>query len=102
MNCIAGVVMDPNQLMCGDEASKDERMSNTHKGWSQWGARCVLRKCFVQGKRFSVLPIFTLDGIITHDIIKESVTSKRFVEFLHELVVCLVIFLLSASFAHCS
>ena len=102
MNRIAELVTDPNQLMCGDEASKDERTSNRRKGWSQRGARCIQRKCFVRGKRFSLLPILTLDGIIAHDIIEGSVTSERFVEFLRELVVCLVTVLLSASFTHCS
>jgi hypothetical protein len=27
-------------------------------------------------------------GIIAHDIVEGSITRKRFVEFLHELVVC--------------
>jgi hypothetical protein len=39
------------------------------------------------GKRFSILPIITLDGIITHDIIEGSVTTEKFVDFLRELVV---------------
>jgi hypothetical protein len=47
MNWIAELITDLNQLMCGDEASKDERTSNRHKGWSQWGVRCIQRKCFV-------------------------------------------------------
>jgi hypothetical protein len=89
MNRIADIVTDPNQLMFGDEASKDERTSNRRKGWSRRGVRCVQRKCFVRGNRYSLLPIITLDGIITHDIIRGSVTSERFVEFLRELVVSL-------------
>ena len=56
-------------------------------GWSHLGARCVQRKCFVRGRRFLILPIITLDGIILHDIIEGSVTSEQFVEFLCELVV---------------
>jgi transposase len=89
MNRIADIVTDPNQLMFGDEASKDERTSNRRKGWSRRGVRCVQRKCFVRGNRYSLLPIITLDGIVTHDIIRGSVTSERFVEFLRELVVSL-------------
>src|SRR5882762_7845199 len=87
MNRIADLVPDPEMLMFGDEAHKDERTSNRRTGWSCRGARCVQRKCFVRGKRFSILPIITLDGIIVHDIIEGSVTSERFVEFLRELVV---------------
>jgi hypothetical protein len=87
MNRIAEIVTDPDQLMFGDEASKDERTSNRRKGWSRRGVRCIQRKCFVRGKRYSLLPIITLDGIIAHDVIEGSVTSERFVEFLRELVV---------------
>ena len=84
---MADLVTDPEMLMFGDEAHKDERMSNRQTGWSWRGSRCIQRKCFVQGKRFSILPILTLDGIIVHDIVEWSVTSERFVEFLQELVV---------------
>ena len=87
MNWIADLVPDPNMLMFGDEVAKDERTSNRRKGWSCQGMRCVQWKCFVQGKRFSVLPILTLDGIIAHNIIEGLVTSEWFVEFLWELVV---------------
>lgn len=38
-------------------------------------------------RRFSILPIPTLNGIIAHDIIEGSVTTNKFVEFLRELVV---------------
>ena len=87
MNCMVDLVTDLEMLMFGDEVHKDERTSNRRTGWSQRGLRCIQRKCFVWGKRFSILPILTLDGIIAHDIVKGSVTSKRFVEFLWELVV---------------
>jgi hypothetical protein len=82
MNQIADLVPDPNMLMFREKAAKDEQTSNRCKGWSRQGTRCVQRKCFVQGKRFSILPILTLDGIIAHDIIEGSVTSEWFVEFL--------------------
>jgi transposase len=88
MNRIADQIPDPNMLMFGDEASKDERTSARRRGWSLRGTRCVQQKCFVRGRRFSILPILTLDGIIAYDIIEGSVTSERFVQFLRELVVC--------------
>ena len=80
-------------LVFGDEASKDERTSNRRTGWSRRGTRCVQRKYFVHGKRFSLLPIIMLNGIIVHDIIEGSVTSEKFIEFLRELVVSFVIIL---------
>ena len=87
MNYMAEIVQDPNMLMFGDEAAKDERTCVRKRGWSLRGSRCIQRKCFVRGRRYSILPILTLDGIITYDIIEGSVTSERFVQFLRELVV---------------
>jgi len=88
INQIADQVPDPNMLMFGDEAAKDERTSARRWGRSLRGTRCIQGKCFVRGRRFSILPILTLDGIIAYDIIEGSVTSERFVQFLRELVVC--------------
>lgn len=93
MNKIADLAPDPEMLMFGDEASKDERTSVRRKGWSIRGRQCIQRKCFVRGRRFSILPILTLDGIIAHDIIEGSVTTDKFVEFLRELVVSTCAFL---------
>lgn len=67
-------------------------------GWSLMGKRCVQRQCFSRGERFSILPILTLDGIITYDIVPGSVTSERFLQFLRELVVCAYI----STFGHVS
>ncbi len=88
MNQIADQVPDPNMLMFGDEASKDERTLARIWGWSLRGTRCIQRKCFVRGRQFSILPILTLNGIIAYDVIEGSVTSEWFVQFLRELVVC--------------
>jgi transposase len=87
MNRIADQVPDPDMLMFGDEASKDERTLARRWGWSLRGTRCIQRKCFVRGKQFSILPILTLDGIIAYDIIEGSMTTEHFVQFLRELVV---------------
>ena len=89
MNNIADIVLNPDMLMFGDEAAKDERTSARRRGWSGLGHRCVQRKCFVRGRRYSILPILTLDGIVAYDIIEGSVTSERFLQFLRELVVSL-------------
>lgn len=89
MNRIGDLITDPNQLMFGDEASKDEHTSVRRKGWSEKGQRCVQRKFFVRGIRYSILPILSLDGIITYDIIEGSVTTAKFIKFLKDLVVCI-------------
>jgi hypothetical protein len=87
MNKIADEVLNPNMLMFVDEAARNKRTSGRTKGWSVVGKRCVQRRCFSRGERFLILPILTLDGIITYDVIPGSVTSTRFLQFLRELVV---------------
>jgi transposase len=87
MNRIADEVMNPDMLMFVDEAARNKRTSARMKGWSLVGKRCMQRTCFGRGQRFSILPILTLDGIITYDIVPGSVTSERFLQFLRELVV---------------
>jgi len=86
MNTIADEVTDPDQLMFVDEAARNRKTSGRSKGWDLVGRRCIQRRFFVRGQRYSILPILTMDGIITHDIIPGSVTSERFVQFLRELV----------------
>jgi hypothetical protein len=86
-NRIADVVPDPNMLMFIDEAAKNDRTTARTKGWSLLGTRCIQRRAFVRGKRFSILPVLTLDGIIAHDVIEGSVNTERFLSFLEEHVV---------------
>jgi len=87
MNRIGQLVTDMDMVMFTDESAKDARNVGRMKGYSLVGTRCVQRRCFVRGKRYSILPILTLDGIIAYDIIEGSVTSDRFVRFLKEMVI---------------
>jgi len=88
MNRFAEMVSDPAMVMFIDEAARNKKNPSRKIGWSLKGRRCVQRRCFVRGQRFSILPVLTLDGIIAHDIIPGSVTSDLFVKFLREHVVC--------------
>src|ERR1700722_19440881 len=67
MNRIADEVPNPDMLMFIDEAAWNKKTSGRKKGWSLVGKRCVQRRCFVRGQRYSILPVLTLDGIITYD-----------------------------------
>ena len=42
----------------------------------------------MHGRRYTILPVLTLDGLITWDIIEGSVTVEHFLQFLCEHVVC--------------
>ena len=94
MNKIADQVPNPNMLIFTDEATRNRRASARAKGWSLVGRRCIQRRHFIRGQRFSILPILTLDEIVAYDIIPGSVNSERFVEFLRELVVRFFLLLL--------
>lgn len=87
MNLIADKVPDPRMMMFIDEAARNRRTSQRSRGWALYGKECIQRRVFVRGERYSILPILTLDGIITYDIIPGPVSSKRFIQFLRELVV---------------
>ena len=87
MNTIADEVPDPHMMMFIDEAARNRRTSQQSKGWAVLGKECIQRRFFVHGEHFSILPILTLDGIITYDIIPGPVSSKHFIQFLCEMVV---------------
>ena len=74
-------------LMFTDEAHKDERTHDRLYGYASLGIRCAKRATWVRGKRISILPVLTLDGIIAYDLVEGSVSSDRFVEFIREQVV---------------
>ena len=87
MNHIADIAINPDTLMFIDEAARNRHTSGRSKGWASTGDRCIQHRFFVRGQRFSILPVLTIDGIITHDIIPGSVTADRFLQFLQELVI---------------
>ncbi|KAI0682350.1 hypothetical protein BC835DRAFT_1299641, partial [Cytidiella melzeri] len=77
-NRFATLVPDPNMLMFTDESHKDQRTHDRLYGYSEIGVPCVQRATFVHGQscRYSsILPLLTLDGIITYDLIEGSLTS---------------------------
>lgn len=74
-------------LMFTDEAHKDDRTHDRLCGYTPIGVRCVQRATWVRGKRISILPVLTLDGIIAYDLVEGSVTAERFVRFIREQVV---------------
>lgn len=84
---IGKIARDPNMLLFLDEAAKNERTPGRTRGWSLRGTRVQQRRCFVRGRRYSILPAITLDGIVAREIIDGSVTSERFCRFLRIHVV---------------
>ena len=54
----------PEQFIFVDESAKDEHTPSRRYGYSYVNARARLRVAFVRGKRYSILPTLTLDGIV--------------------------------------
>lgn len=87
MNQFASLVPDMDMAIFIDEAARDARTAGRTRGWALKGTRCRQQRVFVRGQRYSILPVLTLDRIITHDIIEGPVTLERFLKFLRDDVV---------------
>jgi hypothetical protein len=73
-----------------DEASVDDKTNQRRRGWSGVGQACVCRETFIRGRRYSVLPALTFEGLIALDIFEGSVNKERFLHFINEQVVCVL------------
>ncbi len=76
------------QLIFLDESAKDEWTISRGYGYSEINTRAIKKVVFICGKRYTLLPVLALDGIIAVDIIEGSCTKKKFKEFVISQVVC--------------
>lgn len=73
-----------------DESSKDDRTLTRLYGYSKINSRACKKVVFVRGKRYTLLPALTENGIIAVDIIEGSCTKQRFKEFVISQVVSIL------------
>jgi transposase len=78
---------NPNVFVFLDESAVDNKTVQRTHGWSKVGQPCVRRMTFHRGKRYSILPALTINGIIGLDIFEGSVTKEKFLSFLRTHVV---------------
>ena len=78
---------DPEFFVFIDESAIDNRTVQRSGGWLLVGGRSVSCCTFLRGKRHSILPALSSDGIIALDIFEGSVNKERFLQFLCEQVV---------------
>ena len=84
---IAMAQYDPCQIVCIDEAGVDDH-TNIHRcGWAPIGQACMRWTSFLRGKKYSILPALSLDGIVALDIFEGSVNRDRFIGFLRDHLV---------------
>ena len=73
-----------------DESSKDNCTLTRLYGYSEVNTRALKKVVFVWGKRYTLLPALTEQGIITVDIIEGSCTKQRFIEFVISQIVSIL------------
>jgi hypothetical protein len=78
---------NPEVFVFLDESAVDGKTVQRSYGWSRVGQPCVRRMTFHRGKRYSVLPALTIDGIIGLEIFEGSVNKEKFLSFLRAHVV---------------
>ncbi|KIJ65311.1 hypothetical protein HYDPIDRAFT_89305 [Hydnomerulius pinastri MD-312] len=54
--------------------------------WAPIGSRARRRDFFVRGKRYSILPAISLDGVLHLDVRNESWTGETFYQFIEGLL----------------
>ena len=85
---IAMAQYDPQQLVFIDEAGVDDQTNFRKNGWAPLGQTCVRRTSFLRGRKYSILPALSVDGIVALDIFEGSVNREYFLMFLRNHLVC--------------
>ncbi|GES77791.1 hypothetical protein GLOIN_2v1776603 [Rhizophagus clarus] len=83
------------QLVFMDESLKDECTLTYLYSYSDINSRAVKKVVFVRGKRYTLLPALTEQGIIAVDIMEGSCTKQRFKEFVISQVVSICYYIIS-------
>ena len=73
-----------------DEAAKDEQTFTCRYDYGMINSRARKSAVFVRGKRYSILPALSLDGIIAYEFIEGSYTKDKFRRFILDEVVIIV------------
>ena len=89
-----GTQYQREQLIFLDESAKDDRTISRGYGYSEVNTRAVKKVVFIRGKRYTLLPALSLDGIIAVNIIEGSCTKERFKEFVISQVVITINFII--------
>jgi len=78
---------DPQQLVFVHEAGVDDQTNLCRYGWALLGQACVCHTSFLRGRKYSILPALSVDGIVALDIFEGSVNREHFLTFLRNHLV---------------
>ena len=77
---------DPKQLMFLDESAANERASDRKYGWAPIGVTPHLYQNLNRSERWSILPVYNIDGFLTWDILKAGWDKQSFNDFVRHRV----------------
>jgi transposase len=80
--------LPPECMVWLDESGLDDRGHARTEGWAPVGLAPICSEPFARGMRLTMLPAFTMEGIIAMDILDGGVTKERFLAFLRDHLVC--------------
>jgi len=83
---IIGQLYSPETLVFLDESACNRHTARRTHGWAPIGDRARRHDYFVRGKRYSILPAISLDGVLHLDILRRSWTSLEFRAFVDVLL----------------
>jgi len=75
-----------DQLVFVDEAANNRNTTKRKYAWSPTGTRARRHDYFVRGKRYSMLPALSLNGILHLDVREQSYTGASFNAFIDGLL----------------
>lgn len=81
-----GSLYKREQLVFVDESACDRRTTYRRRAWAYSGARAQRYAHFVRGKRYSILPALSLDGILHVTVIEGAYTEAKFTNFIQGLL----------------
>ena len=70
------------QLVFVDESGANERTADRKRGWSLLSIKPTVKKPLKRSKRWSMLPAYSLDGVIAYHLYHRSINGARFKIFL--------------------
>jgi DDE superfamily endonuclease len=70
-----------------DESAANERTMDRKYGWSEINTPAIAREQLKHSEKWSILPVYGVDGFISWEIYQGSYNAERFNEFVKKWVI---------------
>ena len=77
---------EASQLLFLDESAANERTGDRKYGWAPIGVTPVLYQSIKRSERWSILPVYSSDGMLVWEIIQGSFDQELFLQFVENQV----------------